>query len=291
MEKIDFLQKFAAFDAMTPVRGYMLAIDAANEFVAEVDKMTTKLANAMSSGVQTSDGSNSYVKLLGALGQLWKDDRFPGIPQHPSSLGQMLVLGGLGSLGGYYAGKMIDRVVPNDAVKASRAGAVLGGLAGMSPGLASAVLLGQQNKTAPPGSKLRPVWTDSFWQTKESSFGLDPYASLAINVNNFQNMVWNDPAYRDMPIHLRAAASGLVQGAANLPGKHRNSSFVTPMDIARVSVGMGSGLASGWLVGKTFGALFGTGKKTQKLLQNTGMGIGALKTVVPLAYGQEPFSF
>jgi hypothetical protein len=282
-------EAFSVFDNLDREVGFQRAIDAANLVVATADLAVSKAAAlgdpvSIPSDEVLDARTNPLVKSFGALAQMWKDPSLSGIPQRPSSLGQALVLGGLGTLGGYGIGKLVDRVIPNDAVKASRAGAILGGMLGVSPALASAYLNSQSGQ---------PVWTSSAWDTRKSAhFGTDPYAVAAINVNDFQNAMWSDPRIvNEVPLSIRAAASGVVQGAANLPGKSRNSSFVTPFDIARVAVGMGTGLASGWLVGKTLGAVFGTGKKTQELLRNTGVAVGALRTAVPLTFGSEPYSF
>lgn len=288
MTHIDLQQIFAEFDELPPKLGYFHVIDAALEVVQTTDQMIAKLADISLAGEAAAAGKTRYGELLGAIGQLWSSPQLKGLPQHPSSLGQLLVLGGAGALGGYGIGKAIDYVAPNDAVKASRAGAILGGLVGMTPGLASAYLNSHVG---------RPVWTTSFWDKnqKVSAFGSpsDYDAMLhSINVQDFQNAMWNDPhIVHSTPLPLRAAASGLVMGAANMPDKYRNSTFVSPMDVARMAVGMGSGWASGWLVGKTLGAMFGTGKKTQELLRTSGMAAGALKTVIPMAFGGEPYDF
>lgn len=286
---IDLEEIFRPFDKYKRA-GFPYAIDAASEVTNFVWGLSEKLGGFGDRDIPGSDNPSKTVEILGALGQLWKSPTLSklGVPQHPSSLGQMLVLGGLGAAGGHYAGKLIDKYAPNDVVRADRAGLVLGGLLGMSPGLSSALLNQSSGK---------PVWTSSFYdgEQKAASFGMlarDPFASASINVQDFQNAMWNDPRIsQHAPVHLRAAASGLVQGASNMPGKYRNSTFVTPLDIARVSLGMGTGLASGWLVGKTLGAVFGTGQKTQDLLKNTGMAVGALKSVVPLAYGAGPYEY
>lgn len=287
---IDLEEIFRPFDQYKRA-GFPYAIDAASEVTNFVWGLSEKLGAFGDAGIPGSDNPSKTVEILGALGQLWKSPTLAkaGVPQHPSSLGQMLVLGGLGAAGGYYGGKLVDKYLPNDAIRADRAGLIMGGLLGMSPGLSSAMLNASSGK---------PVWTSSFYDTtqeKVATFGTfvgDPYATASINVQEFQNTMWNDPRIaQHAPVHLRAAASGLVQGASNMPGRHRNSTFVTPLDIARVSLGMGTGLASGWLVGKTLGAVFGTGQKTQDLLKNTGMAVGALKSVIPLAYGAGPYEY
>jgi hypothetical protein len=48
---------------------------------------------------------------------------------------------------------------------------------------------------------------------------------------------------------------------------------------------MGSGLASGMLVGKALGALAGLTPGAQQTLKRTGMWAGALMNIVPRAFG------
>lgn len=278
MQEIKLASLFEALDSQPRNEGFQKAIDASAECVNFLCAFATKAAVSPATG--QVDG-NRYARILGTLAGMWKSPDVK-VPYNPSSLAQMLTLGGVGAAVGYMGGKLVNRFVPDDVIRADRAGAALGGLLGTTPGLASAYLNWHQGK---------PVWTDSFWNTKQSSIGCNMYITQPINVQDFQRTMWQDDRIASaVPLNLRAGASGIVQAAANLPGKFHNSSFVTPFDIARVAVGMGSGLASGWLVGKTLGAIFGTGRKTQDLLKNTGMAAGALKAVIPVAFGSEPFS-
>lgn len=278
---IDSDEPFAEFDVMPARWGFLGVIDSAQDAVRDLCGYAQKLAADPEVMGDTDPNVNPYVQTLGGLAQLWEAPQLKDFPQKPSSLGQMLVLGGLGAAGGKLIGRGIDHWLPNDFIRAERAGMILGGLLGASPGLAGAYLNSQSGK---------PAWTTSFYNTKNASYAT-PWGE-SINVQQFQNSMWQDPRFvQSTPLALRAAASGLVQQAANIPGGRINSPFVTPADIARVAVGIGSGAASGWLVGKTLGAVFGTGQKTQDLLKNTGVAIGALKTVIPLVFGQEAFGY
>ncbi len=105
--------------------------------------------------------------------------------------------------------------------------------------------------------------------------------------DEFNEMLWQDSRIANrLPNNYQAAASGLVTGAANLPNKSGPSSYVTPMDMARMTAGMGSGYVSGLLVGKVLGGLMGLPESTQETLKNTGMYAGLLKSVIPIAFGQ-----
>lgn len=288
---MELTELFTEFDAMPRRPGFLAVIDSAVDLVGRLDVMASKLADGPAEQQYDQDPpSNPYFETLGALAQLWKSKHLGKFPQHPSSLGAALVLGGLGAAGGHLVGRAVDRFLPNDYVRADRAGMVLGGLLGATPGLASAYLNNYEGK---------PIWTSSFFDTRTAGFpGGSKQAAYgstwgdSISVQDFQNAMWSDPRFvNNAPLELRAAASGIIQQAANLPGRNRNSSFVTPFDIARVAIGAGAGAASGWLVGKTLGAVFGTGQRTQELLKNTGMALGALKTVVPLVFDQEPYGY
>jgi hypothetical protein len=107
----------------------------------------------------------------------------------------------------------------------------------------------------------------------------------AIDVQDFNQTIWNDPRVAgNLPVSTRAAATGLVTGAANLPGK-RETNFVTPVDVARMAAGMGSGYLSGMLVGKALGIMAGMPQQTQDHLKNTGMWAGLVANLIPIAFG------
>lgn len=284
---MDFSNLFKDLDRSYSRESFVAAIDVA---VQSVEHIHRKVAE----WTKEADGEKpNYTRILGGLGQLWRSPELEkyGLQMHPSSLGQMLVLGGVGALGGNLAGRFVDWVAPSDTHKASRVGTMIGALAGASPGLASAYLNPFMGKSIlfdsyydSPKQAGSPELTEKIGSTFME--GYQP-----INVADFQTTLWRDPRMQTLPLQVQAGASGLVQLASTLPGGGGGTGFVTPFDIARVAVGMGSGLASGWLVGKTMGALFGTGQKTQDLLKNTGMAVGALKAVVPVAFGHEPFAF
>lgn len=109
-----------------------------------------------------------------------------------------------------------------------------------------------------------------------SIFSFDP--------DEFNEMIWSDPRLSGrLEPPVQAAASGLVTGAANLPGK--STRFVTPLDIGRIAAGMGSGYLSGMLVGKALGVLMGMPDTTQDKLKNTGAMAGLIANLVPIAFG------
>jgi hypothetical protein len=107
-----------------------------------------------------------------------------------------------------------------------------------------------------------------------------------IDVGQWNDMIWHDPRLAG-PLRppMQAAASGLITGAAALPGKS-NTRFVTPFDMARMAAGMGSGWASGAIVGKVLGMAMGMPQATQERLKNTGVMAGLVANMVPLAFGR-----
>jgi len=157
-------------------------------------------------------------------------------------------------------------------------------LTGVAPGLA----WGIRNLPADEPfnysySVLNPPEKKAGYFGEDSVTGLGPIKP--INVNAFNQMVWSDPSVAGrMPDSIQAAASGLVTGAANLPGR-RNSQYVTFHDIGRLSAGMGVGYAKGALVGKALGLLTGMPDKLQRPLRQIGLYAGILNEVVPIAYG------
>ena len=246
-----------------------------------------------------ADPSNPPKKLLDQLGawiNLWPGEYPGGIPNHPGTL-QSLLTGGLaGGALGYGAGWLAEKLMPRswERKKTRRTGALLGALAGISPGLLQGGM-----STGVGGSFLQPeIFQDSkraealpddvrqeiresFIKASNYGFGASP-----IPVDLFQDTIWNDPRVADrLPLPMRAAASGLVMGAARLPGKRQGTRFVTPMDMGRMAAGMGSGYLSGALVGKGLGLLFGMPESTQKRLKDTGMFAGVISNLVPVAFG------
>jgi hypothetical protein len=97
--------------------------------------------------------------------------------------------------------------------------------------------------------------------------------------DEFNQMVMRDP-YASMAI--RAGTVGLTEAASQSKG---GVSLISPFDIGRVAVGMGSGLVSGMLVGKALGALAGLTPEAQKGLQRAGLMAGFLQNIVPRAFG------
>lgn len=111
-------------------------------------------------------------------------------------------------------------------------------------------------------------------------FGAPP-----IDVNEFNRTVWQDPQVAGrLSLQQQAAASGMMTGAANLPGKY-SPRFVTPLDMGRMALGMGSGFLSGATVGRALGFLFGMPQESQDRLKQTGVIAGAIANALPIVFG------
>lgn len=210
---------------------------------------------------------------LGAIGQLWKSRS--GIPNLPGPISSMVVLGALGAGGGNLAGRFLGRAVDDEDQRAEirRKTMRTGALMGLLPGLALGTLNYATGANPLVGSVIdnKKIAYDS---------GILPM----IQVDRAESQIWNNPQISNsLPLHVQAQTAGLLRAAQNLPDKNR-SNLVTPMDVTRAAIGMGSGYLSGQIVGKTLGFLFGLPPKAQDRLAQAGMTAGFLKSVVPMAY-------
>jgi hypothetical protein len=213
----------------------------------------------------------NFADYLGRLLGLWQGNIL-GIPNKPGPLGSLMVLAPLGAALGYGGANLANLLTGGNAFTHPVNAAIMGGLAGSAP----AGLLAAYNYAA------KHPMTDSalnFSMTKESSFSYIP-------VDKFKEVVYGDPnVASSLSRRTQAAAVGLVESANHLPGRRYNDfPIVTPNDIARVAVGMGSGYASGLLVGKALGGLFGVSDNAQQILRRSGAAAGIIRSMVPLVY-------
>jgi hypothetical protein len=241
---------------------------------------------------------------------------FGAIPNAPGPLSSMLV-GGLAGAGvGYGTGYLAEKILPEKWRKKNlrRTLAIAGGGLGMLPGAGVGVINkltgrpfnsrellqagydfpkiepkpeAQYNYTDPTGrSPIRITDNTKLSFAKVALLSGTGIAGLPrIDVNAFNQVIWKDPRVaRPMSPMTRAAASGLLTSAANLPGR-RDTRFVTPMDIGRITAGMGTGYASGALVGKALGILTGMPSATQNKLKSTGVWAGIVSNIIPVAFG------
>lgn len=245
--------------------------------------LATKLAFQQAPQRAVEDFYEALEKEGGAGGllNLWPSEYVPGVPNHPGILHSMLTAGLAGAGLGYGAGALGEQVLP-EQWRRGRLRKTLAA-AGLVAGVTPAMLIGLGNL-----ANNKPFTELSILQHEKMSAllpGTGWMATPPIPVQEFNDTIWRDPRVAGpLPLPTQAAASGLVTGAANLPGR-RGARFVSPLDVARMAAGMGSGYLSGALVGKVLGLLTGMPPKTQDRLKTTGLWAGVVANVVPMAFG------
>lgn len=101
-----------------------------------------------------------------------------------------------------------------------------------------------------------------------------------IPVDHWNQVMMTAPS---LPDPVRAVSAGLVGAASAARG---GANFVSPFDVGRIAMGMGSGAVSGMIVGKVIGALAGLTPEAQETVFKTGVGAGILMNVLPMAFGR-----
>ena len=225
----------------------------------------------------------------------------------PTPLAGMLAGGLLGSGLGYGAGWLGEKLLGSNVLEPGRlrrAGLIAGGGLGALPGLYLGavgarlkredgagwgkalgaffepnVLFGKEGMAREMREALDEIVPHEDPYFRKSAEDAGSLFMPTIPVDSFNRTVWRDP---NTPLPIRAATTGLVESASQSRG---GSSLVSPFDVGRIAVGMGSGLVSGMLVGKVLGSLAGLTPQAQNTLKQTGMWAGVLSAVVPKAFG------
>lgn len=211
------------------------------------------------------------------------------LPAFPSPMAAMLASSALGAGGGYLAGTALEQILPDKwrRRRLRRTLATAGGLLGATPALAyAATNLGEGSGLLSPGSwsevKQADEFDDPVWGEGDASAG--GFFNPTIPTDAFNRVVLSDPY---TPPQVQAATTGVITAAAmSRGGNTQRSAMVSPADIARIGVGMGTGYVSGALVGKALGVLAGMPPETQQQLQQTGMWAGILTNVVPMLFSK-----
>jgi hypothetical protein len=230
----------------------------------------------------------------------------------PNPLSATIGGGLLGAGLGYGGGWLAEQFLPEkyfEPGKLRRNTALIGGLAGMGPGLWHGF---DQQFRGPEENRGPGAWIRTFPWHKESASRFTniktglckqlPDAAQALNelweksadeaggayaqtipLDQFGRTIWNDLRSQGgyTSPQLAAATTGLLQ-AASLSQAGANT--ISPADIARIGIGMGSGYASGMFVGRTLGALAGLRPEAQEALQQAGIWAGVLTNTVPLLF-------
>jgi hypothetical protein len=212
----------------------------------------------------------------------------------PTPLASMIAGGALGAGLGYGGGWLAEQLLPRSVVRRGnlrRTLAALGGLAGAAPGASWALNSYRHAPEGQSGVLSSWPWTDAEMEHFKTTQGSElprawlkyadsgyPFAGR-IPVDQFNRVVWNDlrsaGGYTSPP--LAAATTGILQAAS----LSRGANLVTPVDIARIGLGMGSGYISGLVAGKVLGALAGLTPPAQQRLQQAGVWAGMLSNVIP----------
>lgn len=225
-------------------------------------------------------------------------------------LASMIAGGALTAGLGYGAGALAETFAPEvfEKGKLRKRLAVLGGALGALPGAALGGV-GMSNWDDPSNpdrhsssfnSFIRPnvlFGNSSLKQASDSLSDIQPQISdemkkaadffgnsdslylAPIPVDAFNRVIMGDPFSSS---NMQAATMGIVGAANTLNG---GSGFITPMDIAKIGIGMGAGYAQATIGGKVLGALAGLTPQAQRTLQNAGIMAGAIKTIVPGLFG------
>ena len=237
-----------------------------------------------------------------------------------AGLGSGLLGAGLGYGLGWVGDKLMDEQDPKRKGRLSRMGSILGGVGGALPALwaghrgwfkdpdnlaQQAYEEGPLPKPAPlqptenprpplpPGQKYASSVLTSVLsllerevpgqtaRCKAAALGSQGFDTV-IPVDHFNRSIWEDS---HTPMNIRAAAGGILEGSSTLRG---GENMVSPADVARIGVGIGTGYKMGMVVGKTFASLAGLSKSAQNKLQETGVWAGLLNNIVPLMFGCRP---
>lgn len=241
---------------------------------------------------------------IGEMLQFLPAQYLKGIPSAPSPLAATLATGLLGAGLGYGAGWLGEKLMPDDWQRGRlrKNLAIAGGLAGALPGMMWAgvnhangrsILDSWPNGDAPPVPV--PAWYNrADYQVpehvKQAMDGLSSRTSMLggpdIQVDKFNNVVWNDPyVASQLTPQMQAAATGIMTGAAHLAGGGQTAKLISPMDVARFSLGMGSGYLSGAMLGSVAGKMLGAPPHVQDTLKQTGLFAGLLVNLVPKVFG------
>lgn len=231
--------------------------------------------------------SASMQAVLGPVADVtgWKEGPINALWGGSRPLSNTLAGAALGAGAGYGAGWLAEHLLPETFQnrRLRKLFALAGGVAGAVPGGLTMVDSlsrghGVLNPWPPPAEPVEKAAApaDGIPSAFPSSF-LDWQPT--INRSELGEVLLTDP---HLDRRLAMATDGLLE-AASLT---RGSDLVSPFDIARIAVGMGSGLLSGMLVGKTLGAIAGLSDGAQRRLQQAGVLGGLIKGVVPLAFGR-----
>lgn len=180
--------------------------------------------------------------------------------------------GGLGALPGAWLGTISARHLAEQGHPSPWTEGFLGRDRLLGPDATTAAM--PQTESAPKLAGLRHQLREAFAVGRSDREPLTDkaasYFDAFIPADQFAAAAWEDPL---SPLPLKLYQTAVVSTAA----QQRLSPFVSPMDVARVAIGMGSGLAAGALLGKVVGTLAGLTPEAQKAVQQAGLWYGAVR--------------
>lgn len=256
--------------------------DTADEVLRQVEQAYAPTKQAFTMQQVTGPVADVTGFKPGPINSLWGG---------PRPLSSMLAGGALGAGAGYGLGWLAEKIFPGlEKNRLRKTMGLLGGALGAAPGVYQSIDNWSQGRSVldqwPPPAKqgsLLDLAEEAVGLTKDAqdwaqpSMFADNYTPV-INRNEVGQLVWSDPYLQPQ---MAAATDGLLAAASTLRG---GANLVSPMDVARIAVGMGSGLVSGLVVGKTLGALAGLSDGAQKNLQRAGIVAGLVSNIVPMAF-------
>jgi hypothetical protein len=252
----------------------------ANALILKYAEAVAAMHDASPDDIVIHDDAVGEIKVATAFAPAMKWFDWPGsLAGGPTPLTRTLTGAGLGAALGYGGGWLSSQLWPDkylDKKKARRNMAVMGAVAG---GLPTSYFFGR------PAVEQHGMsgWLKKSDVLVEESRRFQKYASAflpKIEVDDFNRVIWRQPA---LPGAVKAMTTGMVSAAS---AAHGGARLVSPFDVARIAVGMGSGAASAALVGKTLGALAGLTPESQDAIFRTGAGVGLLMNVVPQLMGR-----
>lgn len=259
-------------------------------------------------------GDTPISSIAGPIAQAFmlKPSKFSDSVGGATPLASMLAGGALTAGLGYGAGWLAEKVAPGifQKGKTRKRLAIIGGLLGTLPGAISGgmgmaswdnpqnpdrnsssfnaftsphPLYGAGSSLTKASWALAQIQPEISEEMEKSSSMFDHYQGFTalepIPVDAFNRLVMNDPFSNQA---MQSATMGLVGAANNVGG---SSGFITPMDIARVGMGMGAGYVQASIGGRVLGALVGLTPQAQGYLQQAGVVAGALKAIIPGMFG------
>jgi hypothetical protein len=214
------------------------------------------------------------------------------IPNSPGPLKSLLATSALLGAGGYGLGWLGEKILPEDWERGRLrktlgiTGAVLGAVPSTAWMMANILtgrnVLSNELLNHPPIKEA----VERLREAKTAASNMSMEELRPIDVDSFNEAVWIDPRVSDRLTNLeKARALSVLNTAQLMPDPNPIPGYVTPMQLARLSWGMGRGWLSGAVVGKLLGVATGAPKSVQDTLKATGFYAGLVQSLAPAVLG------